>query len=133
MPTQDDMLGYFSTLSNWGRWGDDDELGTLYHITDDVRLAVRHGRSVSCAWDVAVTEDVERSTTSRPYAPTCRVPRTCRRSDSATREHPPSTQTRHHRLCVSLVDALTESQGVRNRRAAIQVPDTAGRRRPHAL
>lgn len=53
MPTQDDVLGYFNTLSNWGRWGDDDELGTLNHITDDVRLAaaraVRHGRSVSCA------------------------------------------------------------------------------------
>jgi hypothetical protein len=29
MPTQDDVLGYFDTLSNWGRWGDDDELGTL--------------------------------------------------------------------------------------------------------
>ena len=56
MPTQDDVLGYFNTLSNWGRWGDDDELGTLNHITDDVRLAaaraVRHGRSVSCAWEV---------------------------------------------------------------------------------
>lgn len=47
MPTQDDVLGYFDTLSNWGRWGDEDELGTLNHITDDVRLAagraVRHG------------------------------------------------------------------------------------------
>ena len=39
MPTQDDVLGYFNTLSNWGRWGDDDELGTLNHITDDVRVA----------------------------------------------------------------------------------------------
>ena len=72
MPTQDDVLGYFSTLSNWGRWGDDDELGTLNHITDDVRLAaaraVRHGRSVSCAWEVAVPDDMERSTTTCPYA-----------------------------------------------------------------
>ena len=24
MPAQDDVLGYFDTLSNWGRWGDDD-------------------------------------------------------------------------------------------------------------
>ena len=72
MPTQDDVLGYFDTLSNWGRWGDDDELGTLNHITDDVRLAaaraVRHGRSVSCAWEVAVPEDMERSTTTCPCA-----------------------------------------------------------------
>jgi len=72
MPTQDDVLGYFGTLSNWGRWGDDDELGTLNHITDDVRLsaarAVRHGRSVSCAWELAAPDDMERSTTTCPCA-----------------------------------------------------------------
>lgn len=39
--------------SNWGRWGDDDELGTLNLITDEVReraaREVRTGRSVSLA------------------------------------------------------------------------------------
>ncbi|GAA2906426.1 cyclase [Actinoplanes cyaneus] len=72
LPTQDDVLGYFDTLSNWGRWGDDDERGTLNHITDDVRLAaaraVRHGRSVSCAWEVTVPAEMERSTTVCPCA-----------------------------------------------------------------
>ena len=72
MPTQDDVLGYFDTLSNWGRWGEDDELGTLNHITDDVRRtaarAVRHGRSVSCAWEIAVPGEMERSTTTCPCA-----------------------------------------------------------------
>jgi len=72
VPTQDDVLGYFDTLSNWGRWGDDDQLGTLNHITDDVRLAaaraVRHGRSVSCAWDVTAPEEMERATTVCPRA-----------------------------------------------------------------
>ncbi|MFI7080169.1 cyclase family protein [Micromonospora sp. NPDC049903] len=72
VPTQEDVLGYFDTLSNWGRWGDDDELGTLNHIIDDVRLAaaraVRHGRSVSCAWEVAVPGEMERSTTACPCA-----------------------------------------------------------------
>jgi kynurenine formamidase len=72
MPTPDDVLGYFGTLSNWGRWGDDDQRGTLNHITDEVRLAaartVRHGRSVSCAWEVAVPRDMERSTTTCPCA-----------------------------------------------------------------
>src|ERR671915_2148779 len=72
MPPQDDVLGYFDRLSNWGRWGDDDELGTLNHITDDVRLeaarAVRHGRSVSCAWEIAVPGEMERSTTACPCA-----------------------------------------------------------------
>ncbi|UQU62164.1 cyclase family protein [Couchioplanes caeruleus] len=72
LPTQDDVLGYFGTLSNWGRWGDDDERGTLNLVTDAVRLAaaraVRHGRSVSCAWEVAVPAEMERSTTSCPCA-----------------------------------------------------------------
>jgi kynurenine formamidase len=71
-PTQDDVLGYFDTLSNWGRWGDDDELGTLNHITDDVRLAaaraVRYGRSVSCAWEIAVPGEMERATNVCPCA-----------------------------------------------------------------
>jgi kynurenine formamidase len=71
MPTQDDVLGYFDALSNWRRWGEDDERGTLNHITDDIRLAaaraVRHGRSVSCAWEVAA-EEMERSTTACPCA-----------------------------------------------------------------
>jgi kynurenine formamidase len=70
MTTQDEVLGYFDTLSNWGRWGADDELGTLNHISDDVRLAaaraVRHGRSVSCGGDVVVPEEMERSTTTCP-------------------------------------------------------------------
>lgn len=72
MTTPDDVLGYFDRLSNWGRWGADDELGTLNHVTDDVRLAaaraVRHGRSVSCAWEIAVPEEMERSTTTCPCA-----------------------------------------------------------------
>ena len=67
-PTQDDVLGYFDSLSNWGRWGDDDELGTLNHITADVRRAaaqaVRHGTSVSCAWEMAAPAGMERSTTA---------------------------------------------------------------------
>ncbi len=40
-------------LSNWGRWGDDDQLGCLNHLTPErVRAAaagVRSGRTVSCA------------------------------------------------------------------------------------
>jgi kynurenine formamidase len=44
---------YRTRLSNWGRWGADDQLGTLNHITPDTRTAaaglVRDGRTVSCA------------------------------------------------------------------------------------
>jgi hypothetical protein len=49
MTTQDDVLGYFDTLSNWGRWGDDDQLGTLNHITDGVRLAAAPGARIWAA------------------------------------------------------------------------------------
>jgi hypothetical protein len=48
-----DVLAFHDTLSNWGRWGDDDQLGTLNLITPQVTAAgastVRAGRTVSCA------------------------------------------------------------------------------------
>lgn len=66
------ILDYFDTLSNWGRWGDDDERGTLNLITDEVRIAaaraVRHGRSVSCGWEIAAPGEMERATNSCPCA-----------------------------------------------------------------
>ena len=50
------MLGWFDELSNWGRWGTDDRLGTLNHLTPAKRVAaaglVRDGQSVSCSWDI---------------------------------------------------------------------------------
>jgi kynurenine formamidase len=46
----EDLLSRFS---NWGRWGAEDRLGTLNHITDDKRrlasAAVITGNSVSCS------------------------------------------------------------------------------------
>ena len=51
--TQDRVEGYFKSLNNWGRWGDDDEIGTLNLITDAVVRAaaatVRSGRRVPLA------------------------------------------------------------------------------------
>jgi kynurenine formamidase len=48
-----DVLALHQTLSNWGRWGDDDQLGALNLITPEVTAAaaatVRTGRTVSCA------------------------------------------------------------------------------------
>ena len=53
IPTQDEVLGYFDSLSNWGRWGDDDQLGTLNLLsTDKTQRAaslVQDGEVVSCA------------------------------------------------------------------------------------
>ncbi len=53
LPTQDEVLAYFDSLSNWGRWGGDDELGTMNHITPETRRRavslVQEGVTVSCA------------------------------------------------------------------------------------
>ena len=53
VPSQEEVLSYFDTLSNWGRWGDDDTLGTLNLITDAKRRQaaslVREGVSISCS------------------------------------------------------------------------------------
>ena len=35
IPTEEEVLGYFKSLSNWGRWGDDDQLGTPNLITPE--------------------------------------------------------------------------------------------------
>ncbi len=47
------VLGFHKTLSNWGRFGDRDQLGTLNLITPERRAAaarlVASGRTVSCA------------------------------------------------------------------------------------
>ena len=52
-PTEAEVIGYLKTLSNWGRWGTEDQLGTLNLITPAKRLAaarlVRDGVSVTCA------------------------------------------------------------------------------------
>lgn len=58
-PSADDVLGWTTSLSNWGRWGTDDRLGTLNFITDDVRrraaAGVSRGVTVSCAHEITAT------------------------------------------------------------------------------
>ena len=52
-PPLEDVLEYFTSLSNWGRWGPDDELGTLNLITPEKRLeaiaTIHEGISVGCS------------------------------------------------------------------------------------
>jgi kynurenine formamidase len=56
-PTPDEYRAYKQRFSNWGRWGDDDHLGTLNHITPQRTVAaaalVRTGATVSCAQPLA--------------------------------------------------------------------------------
>ena len=53
IPSAEEVLGYFKSLSNWGRWGGDDQLGTLNLITPDKtkRAAglVQEGVTFTCA------------------------------------------------------------------------------------
>jgi kynurenine formamidase len=54
------VLEFLERLSNWGRWGPGDRLGTLNLITDEHRrrasALVTAGRVVSCAWDIDTVE-----------------------------------------------------------------------------
>jgi kynurenine formamidase len=56
LPTEDEVRGYAKTLSNWGRWGNDDERGALNLITEAKRREAlslaRRGHVVSLAWDI---------------------------------------------------------------------------------
>lgn len=55
-PTQTEVDGYFARLNNWGRWGNDDQRGTLNLITSAKRQQAmqlgRQGRLVSLARDL---------------------------------------------------------------------------------
>src|SRR5690348_13111170 len=56
VPTRAEVLDYFDQLSNRGRWGSADELGTLNLITDRHRVeaarSVSHGTVVSLGMDL---------------------------------------------------------------------------------
>lgn len=56
IPSADEVHGYFESLSNWGRWGKDDCLGTLNFVTPDITVAaapeVQVGRRISWSWPI---------------------------------------------------------------------------------
>lgn len=47
IPTESDVVRMMDTLSNWGRWGADDQMGTLNLITPERRLAAATGSPVN--------------------------------------------------------------------------------------
>jgi hypothetical protein len=55
-PSAEELAQYLRESSNWGRWGEDDELGALNLITPQKRIeaaaAVRSGRVVSLGRNV---------------------------------------------------------------------------------
>jgi hypothetical protein len=67
-PPEATVREYLKTLSNWGRWGSEDELGTINLITPAKRRAaarlVTEGLSVTCARPIAT--DIAPDTTFQP-------------------------------------------------------------------
>lgn len=64
--TPAEMREIFDSVSNWGRWGKDDERGTLNHLTSE-RIAaagrlIRSGKQVSCARNFPVVPGPENPT-----------------------------------------------------------------------
>jgi kynurenine formamidase len=64
--TPEEYRAYRERLSNWGRWGADDQSGTLNHITPEGKRAAlalaREGRTVSCANPLATEAVVPNAT-----------------------------------------------------------------------
>jgi kynurenine formamidase len=62
-PTPEEYEAYKQRFNNWDRWGADDELGTLNHITPEVRHAaassVVEGRAISLARPIATASALE--------------------------------------------------------------------------
>ena len=53
IPTETEVIGYMDSLSNWGRWGQDDELSTLNLITPEKRTQaaalVKEVTAITCS------------------------------------------------------------------------------------
>ncbi len=71
VPTEEEIIGWMDSLSNWGRWGEDDELGALNLITPEkVKAAtalVQDGTTVTCSRPLDTNNDAE------VYRPTVRL------------------------------------------------------------
>ncbi len=69
-PTAEDIRAWMTSLSNWGRWGADDALGTLNHVTAEKRVTaareIRDGVTVSCARDFEMTPRPEHARFGAP-------------------------------------------------------------------
>jgi kynurenine formamidase len=108
-PSEDEVLRWTTSLSNWGRWGADDRLGTLNFVTADVRLraarSVRAGVQVSCAHEIAATprQDGNPSRLMIATGESLSVPRQDRHAAAAT----DLIQMQIHGYQVTHLDALS--------------------------
>jgi kynurenine formamidase len=69
-PDEGTVLGYLESLSNWGRWGAEDERGTLNLITEEsTRVAaatVQTGEVVACGREIAFGGQARRAGEGAP-------------------------------------------------------------------
>ncbi|MCH8310177.1 MAG: cyclase family protein, partial [Chloroflexi bacterium] len=63
VPSEQEVLGYFDSLSNWGRWGEDDQMGTLNFLSQaKVKQAVglvQDGTTISCSRTVTFEAEAD--------------------------------------------------------------------------
>ena len=61
--TEKQVLDYFRPLSNWGRWGKEDMLGTLNFLyekkTKEAVSLVEEGVTISCARSISFQESLD--------------------------------------------------------------------------
>ena len=71
IPTEQEILSWYQSLSNWGRWGADDERGTLNLITQEKRQQAaslaREGIVVSCARTIGYELSVDNAVPARHF------------------------------------------------------------------
>jgi kynurenine formamidase len=64
--TEDQLKEFFTSLSNWGKWGPNDQLGALNYITPEKRARaaglVREGKAVSLSLPLATTPSPDNPT-----------------------------------------------------------------------
>jgi kynurenine formamidase len=69
-PTPAEYDAYKQRFNNWARWGADDQLGTLNHITPEVRrnasALVRDGRTISLARPIATKQVLDGHRNAQP-------------------------------------------------------------------
>ena len=57
--TEEQIKGFFTSLSNWGKWGPNDQFGALNYITSEKRARavglVREGKTISLSLPLATT------------------------------------------------------------------------------
>ena len=71
VPAKEEVLAYLERDRNWGRWGDDDQVGAVNLITPEKRLAaarlVQSGRAVSLSREFPVTPAPNNPTPAQHY------------------------------------------------------------------